>query len=461
MTNNQPLPGSFRDPSGFLFFRDGSLYRQVNQTYREDYDLLLKSELYRKLADNRLLVSHREVDIPPADPTRVYKIIQPEVMPFISYPYEWCFSQLKDAALLTLEIERVALDCGMTLKDASAYNIQFKDGKPIFIDTLSFTRYIEGEPWTAYRQFCQHFLAPLALMRYSDIRLSGLLRNYIDGIPLDLAAALLPWRTKATFSLLSHIHLHAKSQQHYAERTTKPTRGRMSLLARRGLVENLTTVVRRLQWNPRGTEWADYYGDTNYSATALEHKKQLVIEFLAASEPKSVWDLGGNVGMYSRLAADRGIMTLSFDLDPGAVEKNYRECVTEGRTNLLPLVIDLTNPSPGIGWGGTERMSFFERAPADTVMALALVHHLAISNNVPLSDIARLFHQLGAWLIVEFVPKDDSQVRRLLVTREDIFVDYTREKFEESFAHCYTIERAEPIADSKRTLYLMRARRDE
>lgn len=199
------MPGSFRDPSGFIFFENGSLYRQVNIVYRENYDQLINSGLYETLVRLGLMVSHEEVDLHYARTNSAYRILKPALIPFISYPYEWCFSQLKDAALTTLEIQKKALDFGMSLKDASAYNIQFLDGKPVFIDTLSFEKYEEGQPWVAYRQFCQHFLAPLALMCFSDVRLNQLLRIYPDGIPLDLASCLLPLRTFLKFSLLSHI----------------------------------------------------------------------------------------------------------------------------------------------------------------------------------------------------------------------------------------------------------------
>jgi len=197
---NKVLPSSFRDPSGFLFLRDGFIYRQVNTIYRENYDYLISSNLYKTLVDAELLIPHHEVDIKKARSDEIYKVIKPELILFISYPYEWCFSQLKDAALTTLEIQKKSLDFGISLKDCSAYNIQFRKGKPIFIDTLSFERYHQGKPWVAYRQFCQHFLAPLALMSYKDIRLNQLFRVYIDGPPLDLTSSLLPFRTRFRIS---------------------------------------------------------------------------------------------------------------------------------------------------------------------------------------------------------------------------------------------------------------------
>ena len=191
----QRVAGSFRDPAGFVFTRDGVLYRQVNESFRSNFEALSTSGLYDALTERGLLIRHEEVDEAPADPSVAAVVIRPERVPFISYPYEWCPGQLRAGAIATLEAQKVALEHGMTLRDASAYNIQFVGGRPVLIDTLSFEPAVEGRPWVAYRQFCQHFLAPLALTSQVDVRLNQLSRVHIDGIPLDLAAALLPGST--------------------------------------------------------------------------------------------------------------------------------------------------------------------------------------------------------------------------------------------------------------------------
>ena len=452
------VPSSFRDPSGFVFWQDGSIYRQINTVYKEDYDRLMGSGLHKALVDKGLVVSHEEVPLQGVASPSAYKLIKPEPVPFVSYPYEWSFSQLKDTALATLRIQKEALEFGMSLKDCSAYNMQFVKGKPVFIDTLSFETYKEGTPWVAYRQFCQHFLAPMALMSYKDVRLGQLYRSHLDGIPLDLASKLLPYRTRFSFSLLPHIHLHAGSQARYADKRIDTRRPKLSRLGFIGIINSLESGVKGLKWTPGGTEWGDYYQDTNYSAEAFEHKKRIVAEFLEAVHPRNVWDLGANVGVFSRIASDKGIPTVSFDIDPTAVEKNYLECRRRGETNILPLLSDLTNPSPGIGWQNEERMSLIERGPADAVLALALIHHLAISNNTPFAKIADFFASICDSLIVEFVPKSDSQVQRLLATREDIFVGYTQQAFESEFARQFVLEHSQPITGSERSLYLMRRR---
>jgi hypothetical protein len=457
MSSDQ-LGSSFRDPSGFLFTRDGVLYRQVNQVYAGDYSRLMESGLYEKLVKAGLLVPHTEVDVLPADPATTFKIIRPERIAFISYPYEWAFSQLKDAALTTLSLQKRALKAGMSLKDASAYNIQFRNGKATLIDTLSFERYEVGMPWVAYRQFCQQFLAPLALMAKVDIRLGQLLRVYIDGIPLDLASRLLPARTHLNFGLLTHIHLHASAQRRYAGRAVpQPQQGRgMSKQSMVGLIESLENTIKKLAWKPQKTEWGNYYEITNYSDAAFEHKKKLVSEWTARVNPDQVWDLGANTGVFSRLASERGIPTIAFDIDPAAVEQNYLLVKTSKEQNILPLVLDLTNPSPAIGWHNRERESFTQRAPAGMIFALALIHHLAISNNVPLPQLADFFFDIGKWLVIEFIPKSDSQVQRLLASRLDIFETYNRQTFETVFSQRFDIQEALQVQDSERFIYLMR-----
>ncbi len=449
------VPGSFRDPSGFLFFQNHELYRQINKGYQQNYDHLIDSNLYEALVESNLLIPHKEADIKYAVSDDAYKIIKPEYIPFISYPYEWSFSQLKDAALTTLDIQKKALKFDMSLKDCSAYNIQFACGKPVFIDTLSFEKYTEGQPWVAYKQFCQHFLAPLALMAHTNIQLSQVSRVFIDGIPLDLASSMLGFKTRFKFSLLSHVHLHAKSQRRFSDKAIKKTNHRLGRMAFLGLIDNLESAIRKLKPRAIRTEWVDYYEKDGYEQKAFEHKKSLLSGFLDTCNPESLWDLGANTGVFSRLASDRAIKTIAFDIDPGAVENSYLQTIANDEENILPLVLDLRNPSPGIGWQHEERMSLVERGPADMVFALALIHHLAISNNLPFDKIAQFFAAICNNLAIEFVPKQDEQVKRLLATREDIFPNYTREAFEKSFEQYFEIMESNKIESSERVLYLM------
>jgi len=468
MPKAEPLSASFRDPAGFLFSHGGTLYRQVNQVYAEDYTRLMESGLYDRLVKAGLLIPHIESDQLEVETARAelgpsgvrFKVIQPERVPFISYPYEWSFGQLKDAALATLSIQKRALKAGMSLKDASAYNIQYVRGRPVLIDSLSFEIYKPGNPWDAYRQFCQHFLAPLALMAHVDVRLNQLSRSFIDGIPLDLASRLLPIRTRLEFGLLTHVHIHAGAQTRYADVDVKRTlAGReLSLNAFVGLIENLEKTVKKLIWKPMATEWGNYYKITNYSDQAFEHKRDLVTKWVRHARPALVWDLGANTGVFSRLAIQAGAYTVAFDIDPAAVEQNYQSLKREKTQNLLPLLLDLTNPSPALGWAHRERESLEQRGPADLVLALAVIHHLAISNNVPLAQLAEFFATIAKRLVIEFVPKSDSQVQKLLLSRTDIFGNYTPGGFETAFSTRFIIREKVPVHDSERFLYLMEAR---
>ena len=440
---------SFRDPDGFMFKENGEIFRQVNESYRSDYEHLKDSGLYDELVENDLMVEHQEIETEDA-----YKILKPEQIQFISYPYEWSFSQLKEAALLTLEVQEKALEHGMSLKDASAYNIQFKEGQPVFIDTLSFEKKEEGL-WEGYQQFCKHFLAPLALMKYTDARLNDLLQTDIDGVPIDLASKLLPFRTNFRLGLLIHIHMHARFQSKHDD-TEESGKREVSQLMASSVIENLKTTVKKLDWSPKGTEWSDYYDKTNYTEKGFKHKEKLVEKYVSEIEADEIWDFGANNGHFSRIAADTAdALTLSFDIDPAAVDRNYRHCREENRENLLPLKQDLTHPSPGIGWNNEERKKLTKRGDPDLGIALALVHHLAISNNLPLEKIAEFFAENCDSLIIEFVPKEDSNAQKLLSSREDIFDEYNRENFEKEFGNHYKIKQKARINSSERTLYLM------
>ena len=451
------LSSSFRDPNSFLFTRYGVLYRQINEGGLIDYQRLLSSDLYKQLVNSNYLIPHKEVPVEMGATPRAKVVIQPEKLEFISYPYEWSFSQLKDAALLTLDVAITSLNHGMILKDASAYNVQFYKGKPVFIDTGSFEEYQENEPWVAYNQFCMHFLAPLALMAKRDIRLGNLSRQYIDGAPLDLASRLLPLKSWLSYSLLTNIHLHAITQSRYGDSGQREKKTpKVSRMGMFGLLSSLRKAVHSLTWKPIATEWGDYYNNTNYSSEAAKHKGLLIDQFVTSIKPKTVWDLGGNNGHYSRIASKHNASVVCWDIDPMAVEANYRHIRENKETTILPLLLDLTNPSPDLGWANKERGSLQTRGPVDLVMGLALVHHLAISNNVPLRNVAEYFAHLAEYLIIEFVPKDDSQVKRLLSSREDVFPDYDIGSFELEFTSYYQIIKRVPVEDSYRTLFLMK-----
>jgi len=451
-------PASFRDPSGFVFWRDGEPHRRIETRFAATWDAFASSPFAAALVKRGLVLPWQAAEAVSPTDDGAHAIIRSERIEFISYPYEWTFGQLQDAALLTLEIQSLAVEHGYTLRDASAYNIQFRRGRPIHIDTLSFEPVETGKPWAAYRQFCEHFLAPLALMALRDIRLGRLLRSEIEGIPLDLAARLLPGSTRLRLGLATHIRLHARAQRRYAGRPDEASdRVRRSRPVNQvALLDSLRRTVLGLRWEPAGTEWADYDDQTSYSTEATAAKEELVARFIGSTDGTRVWDLGANTGHYSRIAADTGRQVVAFDIDPAAAERLYRRLRADARTDILPLVMDLVDPSPGLGWANAERRSLTERAGPDTLLALALIHHVAIGRNVPLEDVGRWFARLAPQLVIEFVPREDPMVATLLATREDVFEDYTLERFRAAFGTCWTIVDEAPIPGTARTLLSLR-----
>jgi hypothetical protein len=450
-------PGSFRDPAGHVFVSDGTLYRQIEPAGRDAYQRLMQSGLYDALVRDALLVPHQELGASPDHPGAT--LIRPERVPMVSYPYEWCFSQLRAAALATLRVARRALTFGMTLKDASAYNIQFLRGRPVLIDTLSFEPAAPG-PWVAYRQFCQHFYAPLLLWSATDPRLARLPLAFIDGVPLSLASTLLPRRSWMKPGPLFHVHMHAAAERKFSSRSAgTPETARPAARGNtEALIDSLESAVTATQWTPR-SEWASYYADQpSYAPDAFARKVDLVTGWLDRLRPATVWDVGANTGQFSKVAVRQGAHAVALDSDPACVETLYRDSRAEGLDNLLPLVADLANPSPAIGWANAERQTLDQRGPADLVLALALVHHLAIGNNVPLPSIADYFARLGRRLVIEFVPKSDAMVRGMLASRADVFEHYSADGFERAFGARFAIEQRAAIPASDRLLYLMTAR---
>ncbi|HEX5385698.1 MAG TPA: class I SAM-dependent methyltransferase [Gemmatimonadales bacterium] len=452
------LAASFRDPSGFVFEHDGILYRYIARDYAEHYTQLMSGGLYDDLVAAQLLVPHAEVATPHPAAAGAFRIIAPTRVDFVSYPYEWCFGQLRAAALCTLAVARRALARGMLLKDASAFNVQFDGAHPVFIDTLSFERYVEGTPWPAYRQFCEHFLAPLLLMAHVAPDLSRLLRVYPDGLPLGLASRLLGWRAPLSVSAWVHLRLHSRSIARGEAAQEPPSKP--AAVSRRGLeslLEHLEEAVSGCRWQPAGTVWADYDRTHSYSTAAFEAKREIVDRCVRAAGARRIWDLGANTGTFSRIAADAGAKVLSLDADAAAVELNFRRVAERTDRNVLPLLVDLTNPTPPLGWALRERASLPERGPAGMALALALVHHLAIGHNLSFAQIAGFFRRLAPAVLVEFVPKDDPMVQRLLAARRDIFPDYTEAAFVAALEREFPAVERQALPESERVLFFARA----
>ena len=449
-------PASYRDPSGFVFIQDGVVYRQVNRIYAGHYDLLLSSGLYNTLIEKKWLLAHEEINGKYLQP-EIYKILKPRQLEFINYPYEWCFSQYKDAALLTLKIQQLAMSCGMSLKDATPFNIFFEGSIPVFIDTLSFEKYDMTKPWVAYRQFCESFLAPLLLAAYFDPDLTRIMLTYPEGIPLDICASLLPFSSRLKSIASLHIHLQAGIRG-----TGKQSSGKQAGFSAEKLnriLSHLEKGISALQLNKKLSTWSDYYTDTILQDNYLKEKEILVSQFIDNISTEKAIDLGSNTGQFALLLEKKGKKVIALDIDPLCVERLYLH-TREGHQQITSLVADLMNPAPSLGWANKERSSLLERLNADIVLALALVHHLCIGRNLPFGKLAETISKLGNYLVIEFVPREDEKVKQLLSHREDIFHEYDEEHFLNAFEQYFQVIGNKKIGNSGRTLFLMKKKID-
>lgn len=447
-----PHPSSYRDPSGFIFERKGSLYRQVNIVFKEHYDLFVRSGCYEKMVTKGLLIPHETIHENLNGSADWYLTLKPQKISFITYPYEWSFDMMKTAALLTLDLLKEALNSGLVLKDATPFNIQWHQGKLVFIDTLSFEIYREEEPWIAYRQFCECFLAPLVLMHYSKNSLQQLSLAYPNGIPLSIAKSFLPWRSRFSLHTYLHIRLHAGiANNKKAGEKRKIKFSKQKLL---NLVRSMEILLHQLKAPDQQTAWSEYYEEASQRNDYLEQKKNIIREWLDKSGPISLAaDLGANDGEFSRLLSERKIQVIAADLDPVCINNLYNQIRNDGEKNIQPLIMDLANPSPAIGVNNEERDSFLSRLRVDLVLALALIHHLAIGKNISLRLIAKLFAGLTRFLIIEFVPKTDPKVQEMLQQKKDIYSDYSEQRFEEEMKNYFTIEMKKQIPATERVLY--------
>jgi hypothetical protein len=454
----QPLASSFRDPSGFVFQKDGIIYRQVNKTFKEDFDHFTGGGCYDHFIKNEWLIPHEEITENLSGSDNWYKTLRPQKIPFISYPYEWCFDMLKDAALLSLQLAKTGSSFGIIVKDATPFNVQWLKGKPIFIDTLSFERYDPSKSWIAYRQFCESFLSPLLLMYYTQQPMQSLLLAHPEGIPLSIARSLLPWRSKFSFHTYLHIHLHDRLA---SKTTVKETHQQNNFSEKKllRLIDSLQSLIQALHWKGNATAWNKYYDEANQRNDYMLQKKKIIAKWI--SELPGLYtgvDLGANEGQFSSLLAGSDIQTIAADFDHSAINKLYQKTKKENERNILPLVIDLANPSPAGGLNNRERISFIERTNADLGWALALIHHLAIGKNIPFEKVSEFFKNITDYLIIEFVPKRDERVQFMLKQKKDIYQEYTEENFVRTFEKYFFIQKKQEIAESGRALFQMKRR---
>ena len=455
--------GSFRDPSGCVFSKDGKIYRSIFEPGAKDFEAARDAGVYDKLIEAGLFLPHDEVNLGDLAPEgTVYCLTHPN-LPMISYPWEWPFSMLKDAALIHLEAMEMLLPYNFWLRDASAFNVQYDGNRLRLIDTLSVGRRVPESPWVAYGQFCSHFLASLAMAAYCDIRTLSLWRNYIDGYPLDLVTKMLPpWRLYRP-GLFMHLTLHARIQgvADRKEDIGKSKSARKPKVSDRGLIgliRSLHRTIEGIKWKRSSRIWEKYGEIRTYQAEDVAQKSEYVDRVVQRLQPNMMWDLGANTGEYSLIAASYGTFVVSIDGDPACTEHVYQRLSREsGLKGILPLTMDLANPSPGLGWDSRERLSLRDRGPADLVLALALMHHLVFSCCVPLSRIAEWFANLTNHLLVEFVPPNDPMVQKLLRNRGDEHLPYNLEVFQSSFGKFFDFVDRDTLQNG-RTLFLCKRR---
>ena len=458
MTKNKDVhQASFRDPSGYMFHDGDTLRRVINPIYFPQYNALKESGFYTTLIKNGLLIAHEETS---SSEERI--IITPEKIPFITNPYEWSFDQFKHAALHTLKIQKYALSKGFILKDASAYNVTFHKGKPVFIDTLSFDFYEDNTPWRAYKQFITHFFGPLVLAKYHGVEVFKMLQSHIDGIPVKLIASLLPGKSKLSSTLFTNIHLLAKMESKHSEDYKAETKvARLSKKAQNTILESLFDYIKNLEVK-EVSEWGDYYSKTNYDAAAFEAKKELIKSWVHPIQPQRLIDVGGNDGTFARTVLDKVPHVIVTDIDSNAVDYNYKQIQKNNEENMLPFVCDVLQPAPGIGFNNTERNSLIDRLQEydpDVTMALALIHHITLSGNVPFEKSAEFFAKFSKNLIIEFPKREDSWVESLLVRKREFinhFDFYNEHNFEEGYKKFFKLEKKEAVAGTKRVLYLFK-----
>lgn len=374
---------------------------------------------------------------------------------FISYPYEWPFSALKAAALLQLDVHLRALEYDVTLSDASAYNVQFQGPRPVFIDHLSFRRYRDGEFWHAHGQFCEQFLNPLLLRAICGIPHNAWYRGSQEGISVGELHRLLPLRSKFSWNVFTQVVLQARLHNAVADKEApaEASTRKLPKAAFRRMLEGLRRWIARLEPADGGSSvWRGYSTGHSYSDDEVAAKRGFVDAFAAAVQPQVLWDVGCNTGDYAKVALAAGArLAIGFDSDQDALELAY-DRAREESLNFLPLYLDAANPTPDQGWAGRERRGLSARAPRDGLLALALVHHLAITRNVPLEGVVDWLLGLAPAGVIEFVPKNDAMVQQMLKLREDIFPDYTEENFLRAVQERGRVVRQQTVSQSGRLL---------
>ena len=459
LEHSQADAGSFRDRNGRVYVGAGRIFRGLSQQALDNFQSLRQTRFYSDLLAAGAIVASEEIGRPDwAAELDWSGWLEHQRVPFISYPYEWTFSMLRDAAALQLRVLEAALLEGWTMKDASPYNVQFVAGKPVFIDIPSFEPWVDGSPWSGYRQFCELYLFPLMIQAYRGLDFQPFLRARMDGIPVQSAAGIFGLRDTLRPGIFSHVRLHSLLERKYGKssrdiRTEMGSAGfnRDLVLAN---VRKLLRLVQRLEWRGAGSEWADYADFHNYSEADHAVKGAFVERAVQGCKAQLTWDLGCNTGRFSRLAAKHCAQIVSMDADHLAVDRLYLDPQVRQEGHILPLVQNLVDPSPSWGWNHAERRTLEQRGKPDLVLCLALLHHVVIGANLPLDAFLDWLSQLGARVVIEFVDREDEKVQQLLLNRREPNHDYELAHFESSLGSRFQVLERLPLGAGKRILYL-------
>lgn len=450
--------GSFRDPRGRIHYVGDRVLRTVMPIAADDFDFVRSSGLIEQLQQEGKLIDERRVDAATLGgfaQSAEYVLEHPR-LPFVSYPYEWSFRALQAAALLHVDVQQAALARNVALTDATAYNVQFIGPKPLFIDSLSFRRYTDGEYWAGHRQFFEQFVNPLVLRAYTGVAHNAWYRGSLEGISAEDLGRVLPWRSRLSWNVLTNVFMQARLQQSSSasEAASKASKGKLPKIGFEQMLHSMRKWIASLEPRTKtASVWQDYAIDNSYADAEAQKKRQFVADFVQSVRPGLLFDVGCNTGDYSVVALENGAsLVVGFDFDHGALDFGYQRAV-EGKLDFLPLHLDAANPSPEQGWQQVERMGLQRRTQGDAVIGLALIHHLAIAKNLPLNDVLGWLTAMAPQGVLEFVPKPDPMVQRLLQLREDLFVDYDQSSFENYLRTHARIVRHETVSASGRTLY--------
>jgi len=457
--------GSFRDRTSRVLLHEDQVFRVLDRNALQEWRHVQNQDFYTENVRRHNVINSREHNLSEFNVSNHLShqweaLLEHERIPFISYPYEWSFEMLKDAALLHLELLGQALTTDILLKDSTPYNIQWRGSSPIFIDTASFIKLPDGTAWSGYRQFCELFLFPLMLQSYKGIPFQPWLRGSLEGIDASELRRAMSIRDLFRPGVLMHVVLQAKLQERYnnsindVQHTLKKAGFNKELIIHN--VTNLKRLINKLQWKQSRSTWSNYVNEHNYSSKDMEEKKSFVRKIISSNKYNMVWDLGCNIGTFSLIAAEYAEHVVAVDYDPLTIDHLYRSLKDTGNTKILPLIGNLADPSPGIGWRNMERKPLLERGKPDLVMGLALIHHLVIGANVPLDEAIHWFAGLGGDLLIEYVDRMDSMTQKLLLNKEDHYSDYTQDNFEQLLTEHFISVEKKSLESGTRTLYMAR-----